>query len=195
LFRYIVCNNLFLQYFMERRLRLIRRAMLEDARALATLAERTFRSTFGSFNTVEDTDIHCRSTYGETIQAQEISSAATVTLLTEEEGELIAFAQLRWMPPPACVPARDAGEIQRFYVRDDRHGMGVAQALMEACIGEFERRKCAAVWLGVWENNPKAMAFYRKAGFVEVGEHLFALGDDLQRDIVMCKSLVVGGVE
>jgi len=162
----------------------------EDAIALAALAERTFRATFGGFNTPEDTDLHCRRTYGEHLQAREIANTETVTLVTEEDGGLIAFAHLRWMAPPPCVVARSPGEIQRFYVRDDHHGRGVAHELMSACIEEFRAANNDVVWLGVWEKNPKAIAFYAKSGFIEVGEHLFALGQDLQRDIVMCRVLV-----
>jgi ribosomal protein S18 acetylase RimI-like enzyme len=87
------------------------------------------------------------------------------------------------------VPGNAPGEINRIYVAGEWHGKGVAQALMDACLGELRARGSDVAWLGVWEHNPKALAFYRKLGFVERGEHVFALGDDPQRDIVMSRPI------
>jgi ribosomal protein S18 acetylase RimI-like enzyme len=169
----------------------IRCAEPTDARNLAELAEATFRDTFGEMNTVEDMDLHCRSSYGEAIQMAEISSPEMVTLVCEEGEALIGFAQLRWGEAPRCVSASSPGEIQRLYVAKQWHGKGIAQDLMSACIAQMERRGSDAVWLGVWERNPRAISFYRKFGFGEVGEHIFSLGADPQRDIVMARP--VGG--
>ena len=56
---------------------------------------------------------------------------------------------------------------------------------MQAAIDEAQRRGHDTLWLGVWEHNPRARAFYRKWGFVEVGTHIFVLGSDPQTDILM----------
>ena len=167
----------------------IRHARRDDARQLAIVAEATFRETFAAVNTAEDMDLHCRTSFGEAIQAEEIASASRATLLCEQEGRLVGFAQLRWRKAPACVVADAPGEVQRLYVVSDLHGKGAAQDLMNACIGEMAGRGSDVVWLGVWERNPKAIAFYRKFGFFEVGEHEFRLGCDRQRDIVMARAV------
>lgn len=169
----------------------IRLAKPSDAARLAELAERTFRETFGGANTVEDMMLHCKTNYGESIQAAEIANAEMVTLVCEEEKNLIAFAQLRWGKAPACVPTKNAGEILRLYVENKWHGKGIAQDLMSACIAQMEQRHSDVVWLGVWEKNPRAISFYKKLGFMEVGEHIFRLGLDRQRDIIMARP--VGG--
>jgi ribosomal protein S18 acetylase RimI-like enzyme len=70
--------------------------------------------------------------------------------------------------------------------------MGVARKLMLACLDEMRARRSDVVWLGVWEHNPRAIAFYRKFGFAEVGEHIFPLGRDPQRDVLMSRSVVDG---
>lgn len=165
----------------------IRYARPSDAKRLAALAEETFRDTFGSVNAAEDMNLHCRTSYGEAIQLAEISNAAMITLLCEEGGNLTAFAQLRWSEAPGCVSAKSPGEIQRLYVAKSWHGKGVAHDLMAACIREMEGRQSDVAWLGVWERNPRAMAFYGKFGFVEVGDHVFPLGTDPQRDIIMSR--------
>jgi len=50
-------------------------------------------------------------------------------------------------------------------------------------------RKKSYVWLGVWEKNDKAILFYRKNGFYEVGTHFFFMGEEKQTDFIMRKDL------
>ncbi|MBI2387002.1 MAG: GNAT family N-acetyltransferase [Elusimicrobia bacterium] len=167
----------------------IRSAEPSDAGKLAALAERTFRDTFGGVNAIEDMNLHCKTSYGESIQAAEISNAEMVTLVCEEKGSLIAFAQLRWGKAPDCVSANRPGEIQRLYVLNAWHGKGIAKDLMAACMTQMEKRGSDVAWLGVWERNPRAISFYKKFKFVEVGDHIFSLGADPQRDIVMARPI------
>ncbi len=149
----------------------------------------TFRDTFGAANAGENMDLHCQASYSEAIQAGEISNPSMVTLLSEEEERLVGFAQLRWDAAPNCVLAKSPGEIQRLYVASDWHGKGIAQELMNACIEELKAHGSDVVWLGVWEHNPRAISFYRKFEFVEVGDHVFPVGSDPQRDIVMSRAV------
>jgi ribosomal protein S18 acetylase RimI-like enzyme len=165
----------------------IRKAHRHDANQLAAVAEETFRDAFAGVNSPDDMALHCRTSYSETIQAGEIADPDKVTLLCEQDGRLVAFAQLRWGPAPGCVVAEAPGEIQRLYVARDCHGKGVAHDLMNACLDEMTSRRSDVAWLGVWERNPRAIAFYRKFGFLEVGAHIFTLGNDPQRDIVMAR--------
>lgn len=168
----------------------VRKANLSDAKMLSVFAEQTFRETFGGANADDDMALHCKNSYGEAIQGEELSNPNRLTLLAEEDGELIGYAQLRWEAAPACVASERPGEIQRLYVRSGRHGKGVAQSLMDACLEEMKAKGTDVVWLGVWERNPRAIAFYKKYDFVEVGDHVFPLGNDPQRDIVMARSMV-----
>jgi len=163
--------------------------MLPDALSMSRLAEATFREAFAAVNTAENMEQHCRASYGEAIQAAEIAHPMMATLLAEHGPQLVGYAQLRWGSAPACVTGNAPGEINRIYVAGEWHGKGVAQALMDACLGELRARGSDVAWLGVWEHNPKALAFYRKLGFTERGEHVFALGNDPQRDVVMARSI------
>jgi len=167
---------------------IVRKSHPGDARQLARLAEQTFRDTFGAVNTAEHMDAHCRQNYSEATQSRELSDPDIVTVVSEEEGELVGFAQVRWSDAPACVRGSAPGEIQRLYVAKAWHGTGIAHDLMETCLDTLRKRGSDVVWLGVWEHNPRAISFYKKFGFTEVGEHVFALGGDPQRDIVMVRT-------
>ena len=167
----------------------IRHATPSDATALANLAEATFRETFAEHNTAEDINGYCLVTFGEAIQAKELNNPIYRTLVVEEEGQLVAYAQLRFGTPPSCVKDLPAAELQRIYVAKNWHGKGVAQALMQRCLTESKEKGDASIWLGVWEHNPRAIAFYHKFGFSTEGEHYFTLGTDRQRDLIMARSL------
>lgn len=167
----------------------IRAASEGDAAALAQLAEQTFRDTFAESNSAENMQRHCEASYGEQLQLAEIRSPEMETWLVEDGSRLVAYAQLRRGTAPAVVSARHPIEIQRFYVLADAHGRGVARALMEQVFARAVQLSADVVWLGVWERNPRAIAFYRKWEFEVVGEHVFKLGDDPQRDLLMRRAL------
>jgi diamine N-acetyltransferase len=166
---------------------LIRKATHEDALALAELAARTFRDTFAAMNTPEDIDAHCRNSFSERIQAGEIADPDRTNLVCEDGDRLIAFGQLRTGNAPTCVIARRPLEIQRLYVDAPWHGKGTAQSLMSSMMNEAAARGADVAWLGVWERNPRAISFYVKSGFKIVGEHVFVLGTDRQRDLVLAR--------
>jgi len=174
---------------LESALPVIRRAEPADALRLAELAELTFRHTFEAANTPEDMRPHCATHYSEAIQAREISDPQITTLVCEHDGQLVGFAQLRRGRPPDRIKAERPAEIQRLYVREAWHGKGMAQDLMSASIALAKASRADQVWLGVWEHNPRAIAFYRKWGFAEAGEHVFPVGTDPQCDIIMTRVL------
>ena len=90
-------------------------------------------------------------------------------------------------PEPVRGPA--PLELKRLYVVRAWHGRGVAHALMEAAIAAARARGAQTLWLGVWEHNPRAFAFYSKYGFTRVGEHVFQLGSDSQTDWVLERAI------
>jgi ribosomal protein S18 acetylase RimI-like enzyme len=170
---------------------MIRLAASADAAALAALAERTFRDTFAVDNTPEDLAAHVAQSYSPDHQARELADPALTTFVAVgPSGELTAYAQLRDGAAPPCVTGPAPVELVRFYVGSAYHGQGLAQQLMTAVLESAVRRGAATLWLGVWERNPRAQAFYRKYGFVDVGAHTFVLGSDPQTDRLMARPLV-----
>ncbi len=168
---------------------LIRLACRSDALPLAVLQEQTFRDTYSAANTVEDMNLHCRTYYSAALQEQEILNQAMVTLVCEEDTHLIGFVQLRWNATTAFDGAKRSIEIQRFYIDKNWHGKGVAQQLMQHALSKAKTLGADYIWLGVWEKNPRALRFYQQFEFVEIGESVFTLGNDPQRDIVVRRSL------
>ena len=171
---------------------MIRPAKSSDAASLAAIAERTFRETFAADNSDENIDLHCARKFSAAIQGQEIADPQLVTLLAEVAGELVGFAQVRLAHAAACVKGDRPAELHRIYVSREWHGRGVASELMHAVCAAAARAGGDCVWLGVWERNLKAIAFYRKCGFSVVGDQPFMLGQERQRDLIMAAQVAKG---
>ena len=163
----------------------IRRGLPADAAALAAFAARSFADTFGAANDPAHLQAFLDATYGVEQQSRELADVDTATLLATLDGELVAYAQVHRGEAPACVGAADAVELQRFYVDRAAHGSGVAQRLMQAVCATARGFGAHGLWLGVWERNPRAIAFYAKCGYVDVGSKTFDVGGDRQTDRVM----------
>jgi diamine N-acetyltransferase len=160
-----------------------------DAAALAELAARTFRETFAADNRPEDLALHIAHAYGTSQQRSELADPDIATLLVEVDGQLAGYAQLRSGLAPTCVTGNGPVELWRFYIAQAWHGRGAAQALMRKVESEAFRRGGRTLWLGVWERNERAKAFYRKNGFTDVGSHVFMLGTDAQTDRILVRPL------
>ena len=175
----------------------IRHATAADAATLARFAASAFVDTFGRDNTPEDMVAYVDKAFGERVQRAEIGDPRLTVLLAERQGELAGYAVLRDGDPPDAVraemqraganPASDAIEILRLYAGQRWIGAGVGSALMRRCLDEAASRARRVVWLGVWERNARAIAFYRRWEFADVGAQSFLLGSDLQTDRIMSR--------
>ena len=168
----------------------IRRATAEDAGLLAELGARTFHDTFAADNKPDDMAAYLAAAFSPQKQATELADPRTIFLIAELNGRAVGYAALRADGVPACVTGAKPIELARLYVTQEWHGSGVGAALLRACLGEAQRAGYRTVWLGVWERNRRAQAFYRKWDFNPVGEHTFQLGADPQTDVLMERALL-----
>ena len=166
----------------------IRRGVRGDAGALASFAAAAFADTFGPDNRPEDMAAYLAEAFGDARQDAELADPACIILLAEQGGELAGYAMLREGAAPACVGG-DAIEIARLYAGRRWIGAGVGSALMQRCLDDGTSRGHRRIWLGVWERNARAIAFYRRHGFTDVGSQPFLLGSDLQTDRIMTRTL------
>jgi diamine N-acetyltransferase len=167
----------------------IRTGLAADAAVLADLARTTFYDTFAATNDASDLALHLARAYGVAQQSAELQDPDITTLLVEQDGTAIAYAQLRGNHVPECVAGPAPIELWRFYVAQGFHGRGVAHALMDRVKVEARVRGANTLWLGVWEHNARARAFYAKCGFADAGKHVFLFGTDPQTDLVMTLTL------
>ena len=163
----------------------IRRANPEDAGLLAELGARTFSETFAADNSPEDMAAYLAASFNPAQQTAELNDPASTFFIAEVGGLAAGYAQLHAGEPAEGVEGPQPVELVRLYVSREWLGRGVGEALMRACVDGARRAGHGTMWLGVWERNGRAQAFYRKWNFRAVGEHVFHLGSDPQRDILM----------
>ncbi|HZS58932.1 MAG TPA: GNAT family N-acetyltransferase [Gemmatimonadaceae bacterium] len=167
----------------------IRYAVPSDADALSTLSAKTFRDTYAAYNTEENMAMHIEATFAPRQLRAEIESTSGFILVAEDGNELVAYAAVTREIVPPAVGDDHALELKRFYVDRAWHGLGVAQRLMAETCNAARERGAATIWLTVWDQNPRAITFYRKVGFTDAGRIAFQLGNEEQTDILMVKSL------
>jgi ribosomal protein S18 acetylase RimI-like enzyme len=163
----------------------LRIATKSDAERLALFGRRAFEIAFGPLNTPENMAAYLDKSFTTEIQAAELADPKSVFFIAERDGQMQGYARLLEGPADPNVAAERPVELVRIYARPGETGRGVGSALMKACLEEAAQRGCDVIWLGVWQENPRAVAFYERWGFRKVGTHTFQLGDDAQTDWIM----------
>lgn len=159
----------------------IRRAGVDDAAALGELARRTFVDAFGAMNDPDDLALYVAKSYGEAQQRAEIEDPRVATFVADDGGALAGYVQVRRHD--------DEAELARLYVERHHHGTGVAARLLDAALDAARAFGAASIRLSVWQRNPRGIAFYRKWGFEIEGTLPFVVGNDVQTDWLMRRTL------
>lgn len=169
----------------------IRYGAIEDAEMLTELSWKTFWDAFhdNPKNAPDDLADYMNSAFNVEQIETELADQNAVFLIAEIENEAVGYAKLLLDTREPDITGEKPIELNRLYSKQEFLGKGVGKSLMEKCLEEAEKHDCDIMWLGVWEFNPRAQAFYRKHGFYEVGKHIFQLGSDAQIDILMQKIL------
>lgn len=167
----------------------IRRATEADAELLSSMALKIFLDTFSEGNRPDDIALHAERAYSPEIQLRELRDETKAWFIAEADGEPAGFAMVGEPESKSCADFESPVELFRFYVDQAWHGLGVARPLMDA-VEEFARSTGGkTICLGVWERNPRAIRFYEKTGFRDVGSQPYLLGEDLQTDRVMVRDI------
>lgn len=162
-----------------------------DNERASALAAEVFRFAYQQAYSDRDAfEAYVRAVFHPEAWAKSLRKDCIECLVAETDDELAGFLKLATTPTPANVPCANAAEIAKLYVREEFHGAGVARPLMERAIATARQAGFAAVWLTVWEHNPRARAFYRKHGLETVGDIVIPMNGVPFRDYVMWKSIV-----
>jgi ribosomal protein S18 acetylase RimI-like enzyme len=167
----------------------LRDATPADAAALSALAAQAFRETFEADYRPEDLEAFLSSAYDLPKIARELEDPAYRCFIAEADGGMVGYALLRDGAAEPCVQGPAPLELERIYVLRRALGVGLGQALLDRCVVAARELGKGTLWLGVWERNGRAQAFYRRNGFVEVGDHVFRVGSSEDRDLIFEKQL------
>ena len=163
----------------------IKKATLNDIDHLQKIGKQTFFETFSTGNSEENIKKYLEESFSVEKLSSELSTETSEFYFAELESEVIGYLKLNFGHSQTELKDEKAVEIERIYVLKEYHGKKVGQILYEKAIEIAKQKNAGYVWLGVWEENPRAINFYKKNGFVEFDKHIFKLGEDEQTDIMM----------
>lgn len=167
----------------------IKPCTIEDVDTLRDISIETFTETFEAENDPAHLAAYLERAYNVPQLREELSNPGSQFFFAMLDGEVAGYLKVNANNAQTEAMGEEAFELERIYVRRKFQGSGVGKALYDQavmCANELEKRE---IWLGVWEHNHKALAFYRKHGFVQTGAHTFYMGDDAQVDLIMAKPL------
>ncbi|NJL01753.1 MAG: GNAT family N-acetyltransferase [Spirulinaceae cyanobacterium SM2_1_0] len=167
----------------------IRQATPTEAVRVAELAAQTFRETFAADNDPADMADYLATRFSPTQIATELADPAATFLLAAVGSTVVGYAKLQASAVPDPVSGDAPLELVRLYLRQAWTGRGYGRALMQACLDRARAEGYQTLWLGVWEHNHRARAFYQRWGFTAVGAHDFWLGRDRQTDLILQRAL------
>ncbi|OKL41103.1 GNAT family N-acetyltransferase [Pontibacter flavimaris] len=170
----------------------IRKATESDLDLLQKIGRQTFSETFSAANTEENLKQYLQEGFSAEKLAAELRDPGSAFYFALLGTDVIGYLKLNVGQSQTELKDDSALEIERIYVLKEFHGSRVGQRLFEQAIQTARQKNLDYVWLGVWEENPRAINFYRKNGFVAFGKHTFRLGQDEQTDIMMKRSLKDG---
>jgi ribosomal protein S18 acetylase RimI-like enzyme len=162
----------------------------DDAELLTNFGAQAMRDAFGAQNTPENLEAYLATAFTPEQLRRELTDPGATFFLAKHGPDLVGYAKMRRNgPKPRRLRGMRAVEVQRIYVRRDAQGLGIGRVLLEACLDTGRSEGFEAVYLGVWEKNPAAQAFYRNLGFSRIGWHFFQFGSERQRDFWMSRPL------
>lgn len=164
---------------------LIRKAIPNDHYLLQQIGRQTFFESFAADNSKENMQKYLEESFATEKMQAELADPNTEFYLAQKGNQIIGYLKLNFGAAQTELQDNKALEIERIYVLKDFHGKNVGQSLYDQAVMVAKQTGSPYIWLGVWEQNPRAIRFYEKNGFVAFGTHIFHLGDDEQIDIMM----------
>ena len=163
----------------------IRKVSIQDIENLKEIAKRTFVETYSSVNSEENMTEYLENKFSIEELKTELNDKNSEFYFSEFDEKIIGYLKINTGQSQTEIKDKNALEIERIYVQKEFYGKRVGQNLYEKAIKLAKEKNAEYVWLSVWEQNPRAIRFYEKNGFVRFDKHIFKLGNDEQSDIMM----------
>ena len=163
----------------------VKRVTLNDIDQLQKIGRQTFYETFSAANSEENMSKYLDEEFSIEKLTTELKDNNSEFYFATLDDDVIGYLKLNFGQSQTEIKDDKAIEIERIYVLRSFHGKSVGQILYDRAMHIARLRNADFVWLGVWEENPRAINFYKKNGFVEFDKHVFKLGNDEQTDIMM----------
>lgn len=163
----------------------VKRITINELAQLQEIGRQTFQETFSDSNSEENMKSYLEDGFSSEKLTSELNNKDSEFYFATLEDSVIGYLKVNFGASQTELKDNKSLEIERIYVSKEFHGKKVGQLLYDKAIEVARQKNTEYVWLGVWEENLRALSFYRKNGFVEFDKHIFKLGNDEQTDIMM----------
>lgn len=156
---------------------------------LQAISVRTFTETFAPFNSEADIEKHNEARYNQPQLLEELTQVDSDFFFIYYEQNLAGYLKLNRKKAQSEPMSADYLEVERIYILEHFKRLGLGKALMDYAFDYARTAQLKKLWLGVWEHNKRALAFYASMGYQPISEHVFTLGGSQQRDLIMAIEL------
>ena len=163
----------------------IERVTLAHIEQLQQISLQTFIETFSEINTEENMTKYLEESFNISRLTTEIQNMNSEFYFALIDAKVVGYLKINSGDAQTELKNDHTLELERIYVLNEFHGKKVGQILFNKAFQIAEQSKVDYLWLGVWEENHKALKFYSKNGFTAFNKHVFVLGDSIQTDIMM----------
>lgn len=167
----------------------IKKCTFSDLQTLQEISIETFSDTFKDQNPPEHLNAYLEKAYNLKQLEHEITNPSSHFFFVYHEQEVAGYLKVNTADAQSEPMGDDALEVERIYVRKKFQKLGLGKLLLDKAFEMAAEQMKKKIWLGVWEDNENAIAFYKKKGFVQTGSHSFYMGEDEQVDLIMTKTL------
>lgn len=166
------------------------KANLNDVQLLQELSIQTFNETFKDQNSPENMKAYLDKAFNLKQLEKEMTNDSSDFYFIYFNEELAGYMKMNTNDAQTENMGNDSLEVERIYIKRDFQKHGLGKYLLNQAIEIARKQDKRKIWLGVWEKNENAIAFYEKMGFIQTGAHAFYMGDEEQTDLIMTKNLV-----
>ena len=162
----------------------------EDLELLQEISIETFNDTFKDQNSPENMKAYLEKAFNSEQLEKELSNTSSEFFFVYFNEAVAGYLKVNINEAQSEEVGDESLEIERIYIKSKFQKQGIGKYLFNKAIEIAMERNKEKIWLGVWEKNKNAIAFYKKMGFVHTDSHSFYMGDEEQIDIIMTKTLL-----
>ncbi|MGE7665207.1 GNAT family N-acetyltransferase [Ureibacillus composti] len=167
----------------------IKKCNREDLQTLQEISIETFNATFKDQNSPENMTAYLEKAFNVNQLEKELSNTSSEFFFVSVNNEVAGYLKLNTNEAQSEPMGEESLEIERIYIKREFQKHGLGKILLNRAIEIAREQNKNKIWLGVWEKNDNAIAFYKKLGFLQTGAHSFYMGDEEQMDLIMIKTL------
>ncbi|MUK88706.1 GNAT family N-acetyltransferase [Ornithinibacillus sp. L9] len=168
----------------------VKKCNREDLEILQKISIETFNDTFKDQNSPENMKAYLEKAFNLIQLEKELSNVSSEFFFVYVRNEVAGYIKVNTNEAQSEEMGDEALEIERIYIKNQYQKHGLGKYMLNHTMDMAREKNKRKIWLGVWEKNENAIAFYKKMGFAQTAAHAFYMGDDKQTDFIMTKTLL-----